>query len=56
MSKIYFNKFKIFIHFPVWGFLYSYPKHSDFLRIRIGWLNITIYLPRKRSNNEQTRI
>jgi hypothetical protein len=45
---MYFNKFKIFFHFPVWGFRWNHPKHSNFLRIRIGWINITIYLPRKK--------
>jgi len=45
MSKMYFNKFKIFWH-SYFSFSYSYPKHSNFIRISVGWLKITIYQPR----------
>ena len=40
---------KIFWHY-YFNFSYSYPEHSNFIRISIGWLKITIYKrrPQKR--------
>ena len=51
MSKMYFNTFKIFIH-SYFNFSYSYPKRSNFIRISLGWIKITIYRKRKGLKSE----
>jgi len=47
MSKLIFGFLKIFWN-PMFCFYYLYPKHSNFIRISIGWLKITIYKPKKK--------
>lgn len=44
MSKFYFNFIKIFWTSHIYSFSWSYPKHSNLLRISIGYLKITLHL------------